>query len=80
MANGQVSDSEKKIYIGLQDHFPVTVFPDFFDYLALEHLHRTQRVEGLAHICYSESLLPLSFSECQSSKSILLLKVKKGIL
>jgi exonuclease SbcD len=80
VANGQSSDSEKEIHIGLQDRFPVADFPDFFDYLALGHLHRPQRVGGMNHVRYSGSPLPLSFSERQDSKSVLLLEVEKGTL
>lgn len=80
VANGQSSDSEKEIHIGLQDRFPVADFPDFFDYLALGHLHRPQRVAGMNHVRYSGSPLPLSFSERQDSKSVLLLEVEKGTL
>ncbi|MGA1136781.1 MAG: exonuclease SbcCD subunit D C-terminal domain-containing protein, partial [bacterium] len=65
---------------GLQDRFPVADFPDFFDYLALGHLHRPQRVAGMNHVRYSGSPLPLSFSERQDSKSVLLLEVEKGTL
>ncbi|MGA0767351.1 MAG: exonuclease subunit SbcD [bacterium] len=80
VATGQSSDSEKEIHIGLQDRFPVADFPDFFDYLALGHLHRPQRVAGMNHVRYSGSPLPLSFSERQDSKSVLLLEVEKGTL
>ena len=80
VANSQSSDSEKEIHIGLQDRFPVADFPDFFDYLALGHLHRPQRVGGMNHVRYSGSPLPLSFSERQDSKSVLLLEVENGTL
>ena len=80
VANSQSSDSEKEIHIGLQDRFPVADFPDFFDYLALGHLHRPQRVGGLNRVRYSGSQLPLSFSERQDSKSVLLLEVENGTL
>ena len=80
VANSQSSDSEKEIHIGLQDLFPVADFPDFFDYLALGHLHRPQRVGGLNRVRYSGSQLPLSFSERQDSKSVLLLEVENGTL
>lgn len=63
------SDSENSISIGGVDSVPAGVFANSgFDYLALGHLHRCQRVrvvgEGQLPIAqYSGSLLAYSFSE-----------------
>ena len=67
----QLSDSEREIYIGTLQALPVTAFPPV-DYLALGHLHRAQAVGGHAHIRYSGSPIPLSFSEASQSKEVLL--------
>ena len=80
VSNGWASDSEKEIHLGLQDHFPVSDFPAVFDYVALGHLHRPQRVGGSEHIRYSGSLLPLSFSEREDTKLALLLDIQHGKL
>ena len=38
-------------------------FPEAFDYVALGHIHRPQKVGKKNHIRYCGSLIPLSFSE-----------------
>jgi len=62
------SDSEKKLIIGGKENVPATVFKNF-DYVALGHLHRSQRV-GTEKIRYSGSLMKYSFSEEKDNKSI----------
>lgn len=66
-----MSDSVREIYIGALDGFPVTGFPAF-DYIALGHIHRPQRVGGLQHVRYCGSPIPLSFDEAQQQKEVLL--------
>ena len=68
---GQVSDSEREIYIGSLSAFPSSAFPKA-DYIALGHLHRGQTVAGQQHVRYSGSPIPLSFSEVSSQKQVLL--------
>lgn len=68
---GQVSDSEREIYIGSLSAFPSSAFPKA-DYIALGHLHRGQIVAGQEHVRYSGSPIPLSFSEAASQKQALL--------
>ncbi len=79
-ANTESTDSEKEIHLGLQERFPASDFPALFDYVALGHLHRPQRVGGTEHIRYSGSPLPLSFSERDDQKVALLLHVEQGQL
>lgn len=68
---GQVSESEREIYIGSLSAFPVNAFPDA-NYIALGHLHRGQMVSKQQHIRYSGSPIPLSFGETSKAKQILL--------
>jgi exonuclease SbcD len=67
------SEGEKNIYIGNLGKVPAEAFPDVFDYIALGHLHRSQKVGGREHIRYSGSPIPLSFSERKDEKSVLLI-------
>jgi exonuclease SbcD len=62
VAGSSVSDSERQLAIGGADAVSATVF-DGFDYVALGHLHRPQRIDGRDDIAYSGSPLPYSFSE-----------------
>ena len=70
-AAGAHDDKESKIYIGNFENMAASEFPDLFDYIALGHIHRSQRIGGTNHIRYSGSLIPLSFSESNNQKGIL---------
>jgi len=66
------SDSERDIHIGNLGSIGADIF-DGFDYTALGHLHRPQRVASLETIRYSGSPIPLSFSEAADVKSVVVL-------
>lgn len=57
------SESEKEIYVGNLGQIDANEFPKIFDYIALGHLHRSQKVAGKDYIRYSGSPLSMSFSE-----------------
>jgi exonuclease SbcD len=65
------SESVREIYVGALEAFPTSAFPPA-DYIALGHIHRPQRVGGLAHIRYCGSPIPLSFDEARQQKEVLL--------
>ncbi len=67
IAGAKTSDSERGINVGGSDQIAAEVF-DGFDYVALGHLHRPQRVSE--RIRYSGSPLYLSFSEVGADKSV----------
>ena len=77
-SGGQLSDtlegSEKPIHIGTLGNVRADEFPDAFDYIALGHLHRPQKVSGRDHIRYAGSPLPLSFSEFEDRKTVYLVE------
>ncbi|MBB1488721.1 exonuclease subunit SbcD [Oceanospirillum sediminis] len=64
------SDSVRDIYIGSLEAFPANQFPAA-DYIALGHIHSSQKVAGTEHIRYSGSPIALSFDEAAKQKSIL---------
>jgi len=66
------SDSERDIHIGNLGSVGADIF-DGFDYTALGHLHRPQRVAGNETIRYSGSPIPLSFSEAADAKSVVII-------
>jgi exonuclease SbcD len=74
-AGGEAREgAERDVHIGglgviAAEHFPAT-----FDYVALGHLHRPQVVGGRAHIRYSGSPVPLSFTEADDKQQVLLLE------
>lgn len=74
-AKSQTSDSEKEIHIGNQGQIEVERLPSIFDYIALGHIHRPQKVGGHQHIRYSGSPIPLSFSEYNDRKQVIILEI-----
>ena len=66
------SDGVRDLYIGSLAHLDGAVFPDCIDYLALGHLHISQKVGGSQTRRYSGSPLPMGFGEAGQEKSVLL--------
>lgn len=69
----EATEKQANIYIGDKSNIKGSDFPKVFDYVALGHIHRPQKVGGLNHVRYSGSLIPLSFSEIKDEKLICLL-------
>jgi DNA repair protein SbcD/Mre11 len=67
-AGGEASESERPLSIGGSSVVDASYFMEF-NYVALGHLHRPQRV-GSDNIRYSGSLMKYSFSEATQKKSI----------
>ncbi len=72
LLGGEQSDSEE-LSVGGLDRVAWEIFKDF-DYVALGHLHRPQKV-GANHIRYSGSPLKYSFSEIKNKKSLPLISL-----
>ncbi len=60
--------SERDIYVGNLEGINSSIFGDF-DYIALGHFHKFQKIQD--NIFYSGSPIPLSFSESEEKKVIL---------
>lgn len=69
------SDSERDIHIGNLGGVGADLF-EGFDYTALGHLHRPQKVAGLETLRYSGSPIALSFSEAADAKSVVILDLQ----
>jgi DNA repair protein SbcD/Mre11 len=76
MVGARISESERSIHIGNLGSISVDQFPDCFDYIALGHMHRAQKVGNCEHIRYSGSPVPLSFGEADIKKELRLLEIK----
>jgi len=59
----------RKLYIGSLANVSAGIFPDCLDYLALGHLHISQKVNGSEVMRYSGSPLPIGFGEAKQIKS-----------
>jgi len=73
------SDSVRDIYIGTLEALPSNAFPAA-DYIALGHIHRSQRVGKTEHIRYCGSPIPLSFDEATHKKRVLVVEFNDGTL
>jgi exonuclease SbcD len=71
---GSTSESEQSIYIGNLGDIGASDFPEIFDYIALGHLHRPQKVGRTTHIRYSGSPNILSFSEVGYDKNVVMIQ------
>jgi len=69
------SDSVRDIYIGTLEALPSNSFPQA-DYIALGHIHRSQKVGKTEHIRYCGSPIALSFDEAKQEKRVLLVEFK----
>lgn len=67
--------ADDKIKLGGMDNVDVSVY-DAFDYVALGHVHRPQRV-GRDTVRYSGSPLKYSFSEARYGKSVALVELRE---
>ena len=71
----EVSDSERPLSIGTAEYVDVNIFDDF-DYVALGHLHKAQKVKS-ENVRYSGSPLKYSKSEVRHKKQFALLDIDK---
>ena len=73
VAGSSESDSERPLVVGGGGLVARSRF-EGFDYVALGHLHRPQRV-GADHVRYAGSLMPYSFGEAEHAKSVALVEI-----
>jgi len=73
------SESVRDIYIGTLEAFPANAFPEA-DYIALGHIHRSQKVAKSDHIRYSGSPIALSFDEANQNKKVLIAEFEQAKL
>jgi DNA repair protein SbcD/Mre11 len=67
------TESVRDIYIGSLEAFPADAFPSA-DYIALGHIHQSQKISAASDIRYSGSPLPLSFDEARQQKQAWLIE------
>jgi DNA repair protein SbcD/Mre11 len=77
-AGTETSDSERDIQIGNQAAFQAAQFGEYYNYIALGHIHKPQKVNAGIPVFYSGSPIPLSFSERKDEKRVLLIDTKNS--
>lgn len=76
-AGASTSESVKDIHVGNLGQIGGNQFPVEFNYIALGHLHRPQLVNKMNHVRYSGSPIPLSFSESDHGKVVIIIDFMK---
>jgi len=66
----------RDLYVGSLAYIDASRFPQVFDYVALGHIHRSQRVGGKDNVRYSGSPLPMGFREALYAKKVVLLETQ----
>ncbi|MDT0676662.1 exonuclease SbcCD subunit D C-terminal domain-containing protein [Autumnicola musiva] len=77
-AGSETSESERDIQIGNQAAFNARQFGEYFNYIALGHIHKPQKVTAQVPAYYSGSPIRLSFSERKDEKRVLVLNSENG--
>lgn len=73
VSGSQMSDGEGSLVIGNLGEINSQIFSKDFTYTALGHIHRPQLIDGNEYIRYSGSPLPMSFSEREQEKELVVL-------
>ena len=71
-------DTAERPIIGGMEGFKPTSFPNVLQYIALGHIHKAQALCGKAHIRYSGSPIPLSFSEKDYQHQVVAFSLEEG--
>ncbi len=72
------ANSERRVFVGGQEHVPADVLLGRFDYVALGHLHRAQGVGGAEGVRYAGSPLPLATDEAPYRHQVVLTTLAAG--
>ncbi len=72
----QISESEREIHLGNAAMIESKIFDPYFDYVALGHIHKPQIIGKDERVRYSGSPIPLSFSEREDKKTVIVIDVQ----
>jgi exonuclease SbcD len=78
VAGGTLGGGEREAHTIFDYWVPATAFPAAAHYVALGHLHRTQRIAAACPVYYSGSPLQLDFGETGDDKGVLLVDATPG--
>ena len=70
ISDASMDTKEHELYIGGLQQLKINQLPSGFDYIALGHIHRGQKIGNSEHIRYSGSPIALSFNERAQQKSV----------
>ena len=79
MTGGTLGGGERSAHTVLDYAVPSLAFPSTLNYVALGHLHRSQKINGKCPIYYSGSPLQLDFGEEQDRKFVHIVEASPGL-
>ena len=80
--NAEITDLDKseRLIMGGVEYIPGTAFPKELSYVALGHIHKSQKIGGHTEIRYSGSPIPMSFGERGYQHQVLVFEMdEKGL-
>ncbi len=72
-SEGKVGDGVRDLYVGNLGSITADTFDPCFDYVALGHLHISQKVGGEDRIRYSGSPIPMGYGEAGQTKELIVI-------
>ena len=80
-AGGKTVDGDgvRELYVGSLAHVGKDVFPACLDYLALGHLHVSQKVGAAEYMRYSGSPIPMGYGEAYHKKSVVIVEFSNDL-
>ena len=79
VVGGALGGGEREAHTVLEYAVSANAFPGTASYVALGHLHRTQRIDHPAPVWYSGSPLQLDFGEARDEKAVLIFDAEPGL-
>jgi len=79
VAGGTMGGGERSAHTVMDYSVPAIAFPSSLNYVALGHLHRTQKVNGKCPIYYAGSPMQLDFGEEMDRKYVQVVDVQPGV-
>jgi exonuclease SbcD len=78
VVGGTLGGGEREVHTVFDYAVPATAFPPTAQYVALGHLHRTQRIDAPAPVWYSGSPLQMDFGEVANEPAALVVEIHPG--
>jgi DNA repair protein SbcD/Mre11 len=76
----EITEEQSRIYLGDAQTMQASDFHPIFDYVALGHIHRAQKLNATGSVRYAGSMVQLSFSEAAQKKVVQIVDFKGGKL
>lgn len=78
VVGGVMGGGEREAHTVFEYHVPPQIFPPTAHYVALGHLHRTQKIAGACPIWYAGAPLQLDFGEAGNDPGVMVVEAEAG--